>query len=73
MSSSTELNDMSRVELENEVAELELRLKNARSRLQDAGKPSIRNPSMDQSHTDRMFLISQNILDPSSTSDLLGS
>lgn len=63
MSSSTDLNGMSRVELENEITELELRLKDARSRLQDAGKPSITT-------TDRMFLTSQNTLDPSSISNL---
>lgn len=52
---NSDLDGMSRVELEDEISELELRLKHARSRLQDACEPTISNPSTDISRTDRMF------------------
>jgi hypothetical protein len=69
MSSNADLNGMSPVELESEITELELRLKDARSRLQDAGKPSIRNLSMNH----RTFLTSRKALDPNSMSDIFES
>lgn len=44
-----------RLELENEILELELRLKNARSRLREAHEPSTNEDSTDLEFTDSML------------------